>query len=560
MVAADVLTAVPVGEREDRAVADGAVEEIDLRAWLRSDELASRCFRNYLVFAWVLLVARYGQRRWFFADDWFMLAGRDGGDIGSIVQSHNEHLMATVVVAYRVLFNVFGLQYTPFLIAVVTTHVALVWLLRALLRYVGVSAWTSVAVAGSLVLFGAGEENILWSIQISWNCALIFGLLQLLAADGSGPLRRRDVLGVAFGFVALVSASSIGLTLVAVTGIVAVARRQFVRAFVQTAPILAAYVGWVLAVDPDSPGDPGRPSFATGLHWTSEGLVGPVRAIAQNLVVATALGVVLVAGLIVSNRTTGPIWWRRNAIVLSMLVTSPLLFLVIGWQRWRYGIEMAGAPRYLYVGAVLVLPAFAVAIDALTRAARPVGIAAGVLLLTGIPANVALLDDPGFGASTYDHERQLVLGLAHDPLIDQVPEWVQLSTGPFENPGFNVGWLRTVRDRGWLPDPGDIDQRAAYEFPLRLGLVEQPGEIHPLTDHCAERTRSLDLDLALGDQVWVDGIVFAQTLEDGDPVSSLVAFVPVRDRSMKLTVIVPNISVRFVIAEPGARLRACEAR
>lgn len=556
---ADVLTADPADEDESLPGVERTLVPRDVRAWLRSDELALRCFRNYLVLAWVALVARFGQRRWFFADDWFMLAGRDGGDIRSVLASHNEHLMATVVVAYRVLFNVFGLRWTPFLICVVTLHLALVCVFRALLRHVGVSTWTSVVMAGALMMYGAGEENILWSIQISWDCALIFGILQLRAADHAGPIDRRDVAGLVGGVAALVSASSIGLTLVAITAGAAAIRGRWRRALFHSVPVVLGYGAWVVAFDPESPGEPGGPPIGTWLRWGAHGITGPISALAQHPVVAVAIGIVLASGLAASYRGTGPSWWRRHAIVLAMLGACPLLFLVIGWQRWRYGDEMASAPRYLYVGAILVLPALGLAVDALARRARPVGIAAGALVVAGIPANVALLDDPGFGTTTYEHERQLILGFAQDPLIDRLPSWVPLSTGPFENPGYNVGWLRDVRDRGWLPDPGTVDPRIANEFPLRFGVIEEPGSRVPLDDHCGSGADSIDLELREGDHLWVDDVVFGQTIEDGTATSRLVAFIPVRGRSMRLTVIVPSVTVRLISPDSGAPVMACVA-
>ena len=249
-----------------------------------------------------------------------------------------------------------------------------------------------------------------------------------------------------------------------------------------------------------------------------------------------------------------------HATELTMLFACPMLFFVIGWQRWRFGFEMASAPRYLYVAAVLVLPALAISIDALARSSRPLGIAAGVALLSGIPANVALLDDPGFGATLYDHERQLILGFARDPLIDRLPEWVPLSTGPFENPNYNVGWLRTIRDRGWLPDAGSIDPRVANEFPVRYGMVELPGRVEPLADHCDSGTEPFDLDLRTGDEMWVDDVVFVQAIVDGQSTSRFVAFIPVRDRSMRLTVIGPPVTVRVINPAAGEPIPACAVR
>ena len=54
-------------------------------------------------------------------------------------------------------------------------------------------------VAASFVLFGPGEDNILWAFQIGFAGALVLGLTQLMLADHDGPIDRRDWLGLLAG-------------------------------------------------------------------------------------------------------------------------------------------------------------------------------------------------------------------------------------------------------------------------------------------------------------------------------------------------------------------------
>jgi hypothetical protein len=71
------------------------------------------------------------------------------------------------------------------------------------MRRLGVRPIIATATAVPFVCFGAGAMNIFFAIQISLAGSLFFGLAHLLLADHDGPVDRRDVLGLAFGVVAL---------------------------------------------------------------------------------------------------------------------------------------------------------------------------------------------------------------------------------------------------------------------------------------------------------------------------------------------------------------------
>ena len=90
---------------------------------------------------------------------------------------------------YRVLFNLFGLRsYVPYQCVVVVAHLTTAILLRVVMRRAGVRPWTATIVASVFVLFGPGEENIVWAFQIGFVGAVMFGLMQL---DPQRP-RRAD--------------------------------------------------------------------------------------------------------------------------------------------------------------------------------------------------------------------------------------------------------------------------------------------------------------------------------------------------------------------------------
>lgn len=94
------------------------------------------------------------------------------------------------------MYSVFGLrEYWPYQLIVISLHLTVAVLLRVVMRRAGVGPWLATICAGVFVLFGPGEDNILWAFQIGFAGALVLGIVQLLLADHDGPFNRRDWAG-----------------------------------------------------------------------------------------------------------------------------------------------------------------------------------------------------------------------------------------------------------------------------------------------------------------------------------------------------------------------------
>ena len=110
------------------------------------------------------------------------------------------------------------------------------------------------------------------------------------------------------------------------------------------------------------------------------------------------------------------------------MLAGAIGFLVIAaLDRGGFGTAAARAGRYLHVLAALVLPAIAVAIDALLSRWKVVGVVALALLLIGIPGNV--LDARSYTRKQRvvdDATRRIMLTVPRDPrpvpLADLRPE------------------------------------------------------------------------------------------------------------------------------------------
>ena len=71
----------------------------------------------FVVFALAMvpLLVHWGDKWWFWADDWDFLATRTGGNLGDLFRAHYQHWVTLPVLAYRLLWVLFGIRsYLPY--------------------------------------------------------------------------------------------------------------------------------------------------------------------------------------------------------------------------------------------------------------------------------------------------------------------------------------------------------------------------------------------------------------------------------------------------------------
>ena len=107
--------------------------------------------------------------------------------------------------------------------------------------------------------------------------------------------------------------------------------------------------------------------------------------------IAGLAGVALVATLAV-------VLWRRRdrlgheqAASIALAVTTVLMFAGIGLERVGLGLQIAESSRYVYMGAMLLVPAFALAVDRLGVLASPALAAGRIVLAASVLLNIGSL-------------------------------------------------------------------------------------------------------------------------------------------------------------------------
>ncbi len=447
-------------------------------------------FLAYLVVAGVLVITRFGEGRWFFLDEWAFLSNRSITDIGDLFRPHNEHLVAVPVVVYRVLFRLFGLEsYIPYQIAIVATHGIAVILLRLVMRRAGVGPWMASAVASTLVLFGPGAENIVWGFQIGFVGAFAFGLGQLLLSDHDATPMRRDALAVVCGVCAVLTVSSVGVAMVAVTGAAVLARRGWRAACWQMGPPLALFGLWWVTARPSNVGLGAFEAAANETSprsdrllalevadWNVRSVAHTFEALGSHTIVAVLLGALLLGGTVAALRDQGLDGARRTLAAPMALALGALAFTTLtGLARWKLGPSAAEAERYTYVMVAFLLPQLAVATAAVARRWTPLGpiaIAGFVLVSAG---NLSDFDDSQrFMAGIGEISRSQVATWAESPYATVVPE--SLTPSPLFYPEMTIGWLVTRHQNGDLAGAEPVPE-LAMALPLHLGIDQTEGAV-----------------------------------------------------------------------------------
>jgi hypothetical protein len=425
------------------------------------------------------LLLSWGNKWWFWADDWDFLAARTGGNLGDLFRAHYQHWTTLPILAYRLLWWIFGIRtYVPYQLLVILGHLAVAALLRVVMVRTGVRPWMATLAAGVFVFFGAGAENILIAFQITFVGSLVFGLGQLILADHDGPVNKRDWFALGSGLLGLMC-SGVGIAMTAVVAIAMLLRRGWRIALLQTGPLAVAYILWSQLSPPGH----------AAARYKSQTPVQVVKFVGIGIgtifgrlthvpYLGLALAAVAIVGFWLAVRRDGVRRLRRGYAVPVALIAGALLFLVLTGvvrsgqpalfaAQHNIGPGRARQSRYVYVVVAMALPALAIAADAIARRWRLMTIPIIVLLLAGLPGNIHDL-------RVYTNEssvarartRTQILIAARVPLAHRLPK--DTSPAPFQ--GLTLGWLVASVPSGRIPKPANAGAKAYATETLALGM------------------------------------------------------------------------------------------
>jgi hypothetical protein len=333
----------------------------------------------------------------FWSDDWGFIVDRRGWTGEALFGNHNGHLVAAHALAYKLLFELFGLgSVWPYRLLALGLHLLVVALIYVYARRRVSRALAAVA-AGLFVVFGSAAEVLAWQFHAGNLMAVSAGLGALLClerGDRRGDLAAAGLLGVAL------ASSSFGAPFVLGAAVeIALGRDRRGRWWIPAVPVVP-YVLWRLAVS----GDAGGSTLAVVGSYVERGLArstGALLALPVEWGIPLLLGLVaLLARRVLSPVPVPPRLWAAVAMALGY-------WLLIAAARGNLGEEFT--ERYLYPGALLIL---LIALElgrgaALPRRALPLA-AVGLALVTLV--NVGTFESQA--ANVLDRSNEVAVAVA----------------------------------------------------------------------------------------------------------------------------------------------------
>ena len=304
----------------------------------------------------------YTRRQFFTEDDWeFIHRLIPGvGHLG-LFAPHNEHWSTLPLLIYKILLAVVGVRsYLPYMAVLLALHVLTAHLLWRIMRNAGAQVWVATAITAVFLVLGTGADNISWAFQIGFVGALAAGLGMILAVLGktSGRLVAAWVLGVSS-----LMCSGLGPIMVAIAGLTVLLRLGWRRALVAVSVPAAVYSAWLLAAGIHrSTSSLPRGSITEVPHYMFTGITSAAAGITGLSIVGALLLVPLAWWLVMRARRSGD-----DAPVVALAAGIVLFFFVVGLGRVGRGVGEATSSRYVYISAVLLLPAASVASARVTR-------------------------------------------------------------------------------------------------------------------------------------------------------------------------------------------------
>lgn len=445
-------------------------------SWRRldSNRAATITFGMVVALAGAVFAVK-GRAQWFFQDEWLFFERRSHMSLSNFMEPANGHWIGVPMIAYRLLWAVFGLHtYLPYQAMTLLAHMALAVLLWCAMRRSKISPWPSTIVAGSFALFGRGYENVVWAFQITLVAPVIFALIQLLLADHDGRLSRRDALALGAGLMAL-PCSGVSLITTGAVGLALLMRRGWRVAALQTVPLGIVYSAWYLVYARDAFHSP-RVGPGPAIRFGANGLRSAATAFGGSAVTAWLLAAVVAMGFAACAAGGWSEWRERAAIPFSLAVCAPIFLVMTGVARVvPQGPDSFNRSRYAHLVVAFLIPAVALGVDAMWRRSRLLAVPALAAVLIGVPSNV---NDIAHRVNP-KAPPALILAFGQAEAGATAPAALQ----PLQGVGvgeLTLGWLRSGVRTGKIPRPL-LDSSILAQANASLALYVDAGQVDPAT-------------------------------------------------------------------------------
>jgi hypothetical protein len=161
--------------------------------------------------------------------------------------------------------------------------------------------------------------------------------------------------------------------------------------------------------------------------------------------------------------------WPAQSLLLTLWITAAGMYVGLGTQRVAFGIDNAAISRYQYMGAMLLAPAFALAVDQVRKVSIEAAWVMRVVLLVALVLSLGSLrtNSSEWAIRARDEQHTLEL-IAGSGLADQAdPSHQPL---PF-SPDVRVGTIAMLVEEGAVVPRGPTTPEEIASVRAALGLA-----------------------------------------------------------------------------------------
>ena len=255
-------------------------------------------------------------------------------------------------------------------------------------------------------------------------------------------------------------------------------------------PLVVVYAVWFVAYGPAGKvrqvGPKKRSTVGGDLRFVVTGFSRAFTDAAHYPVIGALLFAFFVAGGVLAWRQRRGLAFRQLAAPMAMLAGSVGYLVTTAAGRSSFGAGYAGISRHVSLTFAMLLPAVAVAVDAIARAWRyfvPIAVA---LLLIGVPAGLSRAEHAQHKLDPlYVGTRRTILSVGRDPWARTVPR--SLRPEQLTARDVTVGWLLEGIREHRIPPPqiAFVNYLASSHF--RLSFFQT--NVHAPATRCTKITR-----------------------------------------------------------------------
>jgi len=348
------------------------------------------------VLVWIVIAAvalfflqRQNVPRTFFFDEWTWIAERRTNGPDTWLRPHNGHLITLIIVIYRILLAVFGLNhYRPYRLVGLLAHVLVATLLYRTVRSRH-GATIGVAAGALFLLLGSAWEVIYQPSALNNMGPAAVGLLawmMLTRQTRKGDIAASVATGAAIAF------GGLGIVFMLGTAARLAVARQWRRLLVVVAPSTFLYVVWYMGYGESQ----GTIDNLTRLpRYVVDEAASSVAGLAGRDLLWGRLALGVIVGSLIRPLFGLAVHLARRLRELPVadpssraaLTVAPAVAMLSNWLLVGYSRADLGLPassRYIYGGALfLILTASAAAPTGASRRAALAVVAASALGIWG---------------------------------------------------------------------------------------------------------------------------------------------------------------------------------